>query len=241
MRSIFTNKQIEFMKRNYTVMTYKEIADFLGFAERQIRGKLNNMGLTKLRKINDHYFDNIDDPLKAYFIGFIYADGWIVFNQKNRNYELGMELQSEDCCILEKLNEVLGNANIIQHKQPTVREICGVTANIGPMDRIRIYSKNIVLALMENGIVQNKTNKDVFPIVSQEYFFDFLRGYIDGDGCFYFNKNNKLNVNITCSSYSPLSYIQNKLSEYNIISYVYKEKDRKYRFMCSEKTVYYIL
>ena len=68
MKSIFNEQQINFMKENYLTMSYKEIADILGFTERQVRGKLNNLGFTKLRKINDNYFDTIDTSLKAYFL-----------------------------------------------------------------------------------------------------------------------------------------------------------------------------
>ena len=56
MKKIFTDEQEKFMIENYLTMSYKEIGKKLGFTERQIRGRLNNMGYTKVRKINDHYF-----------------------------------------------------------------------------------------------------------------------------------------------------------------------------------------
>lgn len=174
MKSIFNNEQIKYIKENYIKMSYSEIGSVLGFTERQIRGKANNMGLSKNRKINDHYFDIIDNPLKTYLLGFIFADGWVIYNEKNRTYELGLEIRSEDRYILEKLNEVLGNVNIIYHSNPTKRIINGVEANIGHMDCLRIYSKNIVLGLINNGVVQNKTKKDIYPIVNDNLFFDFF-------------------------------------------------------------------
>lgn len=231
MKSIFNEQQINFMKENYLTMSYKDIANILGFTERQVRGKLNNMGLTKLRKINDHYFDEIDTSLKAYFLGFIFADGWLVNNPINRNYELGMELQSEDRYILERLNKELGCQNIIYHSKPTERIIDGQLAHKGHSDYIRIYSKNIVQGLMSHGVVPNKTQKDIYPIISDEFFFDFLRGYIDGDGCFYINKNH-INMHITCSSKTILEYLKKCLEYYDIGTYIYHEKDRKFRLVC---------
>ena len=231
MKTIFNEQQINFMKENYLTMSYKDIADILGFTERQIRGKLNNMGLTKLRKINDHYFDVIDTSLKAYFLGFIFADGWLINNPVNRNYELGMELQSEDRYILEKLNEELGGQNIIYHSQPTKRIINGQLAHIRCMDCLRIYSKNIVQGLINHGVVPNKTQKDIYPVVDNEFFFDFLRGYIDGDGCFY-THNSYTNMHITCSSKVVLDYLKNRLSCYDICTHVYQEKDKKFRLVC---------
>ena len=118
MKKIFTDEQEKFMIENYLTMSYKEIGEKLGFTERQIRGRLNNMGYTKVRKINDHYFDVIDTPLKAYLLGFIYADGWICHNEKTRNYEFGIELQASDKYILEKINTELGGLNVIYEHEP---------------------------------------------------------------------------------------------------------------------------
>mgnify|MGYP004581692311 CR=1 FL=1 len=72
---MFSKDDILFMKTYYKDMPYKEIAKTLGFTERQIRGKINNMKLSKTRKFQSTYFDVIDTDLKAYYLGFIYADG----------------------------------------------------------------------------------------------------------------------------------------------------------------------
>ncbi len=232
MKKIFTDNDKKYMVKNYLLMSYKDIANNLGYDERQIRGWLNNNGYTKLRKINDHYFDNIDNSLKAYFLGYIFADGWIIFNEKNRNYEFGMELQSQDKYILEKLNYELGNKNEIRHNNSCKRIINGNEANIGDMDCLRVFSKNLVLGLIKNGVETNKTQKDIHPDVEEKYFFDWLRGYIDGDGCFYKSRNNYY-MHITCSSDVVLKYIKDKLIKYNIETNVYKENDKKYRLSCT--------
>lgn len=43
MKSIFTDDDLAFMRDHCLFMTYKEIGDCLGFRERQIRGKINNL------------------------------------------------------------------------------------------------------------------------------------------------------------------------------------------------------
>lgn len=179
------------------------------------------------------YFDKIDTPIKAYFLGFIYADGYVVYNEKNGNYEFGMELQSRDRCILEKLNEELGEKNIIYHSDGKDIVVCnGKMAHGGPSDTLRVYSKKLVCSLIKNGVETNKSHKDTYPVVDDDLFFDFLRGYIDGDGCYYNNKNQTY-MHITCSSIVPLEYIQNKLINFNIKTQVYKENDHKHRLMCT--------
>ena len=234
MKSIFNKEQQDYIVKNYLILSYKEIGSNLGFTERQIRGWLNNHGYNKNRKINDKYFDCIDTPLKAYYLGLIYADGWICANSNTRNYEFGIELQSEDKYILEKLNNELGGYNIISHKEPQIRSINGYKANSGHSDVLRIYSKPLVLSLISNGIETNKTYKNVFPIVPNNLFFDWLRGYIDGDGCYYTNKATNTYMHITCCSKEPLLYVQNKLKEYSIKSTIYSETSRKYRLMCTD-------
>ena len=116
MKSIFTKEQNDYLRENYNKKSYKEIADILGFTERQIRGRINNMGLSKIRKFDKTYFKNIDSEEKAYWLGFIYADGYIVYNSNSATYELGIELNAKDDYILQKLAYNLGNVHKVEYK-----------------------------------------------------------------------------------------------------------------------------
>ena len=232
--SIFSQDDIDFIKENDESMTSAEIGAMLGFTDKQIRGKCCSLGLhSKRRQINDDYFDIIDTPLKAYFLGFIFADGWIIHNEATGSYELGMKLSSIDKYVLELLNNELGGKNIIYHIDPQDVLICQKQiAHSGHCDSLRVYSKKIVCDLMKHGITTNKSLKDEFPVVDDSLFFDFLRGYIDGDGCYY-TDNNKTYMHITCGSIYPLKNIQNKLKQFNIKTQIYTENDRKHRLMCT--------
>ena len=227
----FSKEDDKYIRENYDSMDYSDIGQFLGFTGQQVGARARYLGLHKNRKLNADYFSYIDSPLKAYFLGFIFADGWIVYNPEHHNYEFGMELQVGDEYILKKINEVLGNQNIINYKLPKVVDIYGQPCHIGHIASLRVYSKRIVEDLMSHGISTNKSSKDKYPIVDDKYFFDFLRGYIDGDGCFY--KDNKWTyMHITCASIKPLEYIQHKLSEYDIETKIYTENMKKHRLMC---------
>lgn len=228
-----TDEEIEFIKANYKNMTYKEIANIFGISERHIRGRINYMKMPKTRRFNNDYFHNIDSDIKAYFLGFIFADGWVINKPDKRNYEFGIQLNSCDKYILDKLNEELGNVHQLKHNNPYVSEIKGVVAYHKSSDTLRIYSKSIVADLISHGVVENKTQKDVHPIINDDLFFDFLRGYIDGDGCYYVRKNN-VYMHITCSSQNPLEWVSEKLFDYGISSSVYQEKERKYRLHCTD-------
>lgn len=235
-KSLFSDEDILYMKEHYMDMPYKEIASYLGVSERQVRGKINNMGLSKERKIKNDYFHIIDTPLKAYFLGFIYADGYIIFNESTRTYELGIEIQACDKYILEKLNEELGGQNTIYHKKGKEKYINGNYCCSKDAVVLRVYSKKIVLDLISHGIECKKTEKDICPHIDDKYFFDWLRGYIDGDGCYYLSNNNKLYMHITCASKIVLEYVKDRLENFDIKTSIYTEKERKHRLMCFKKS-----
>lgn len=234
MKKLFTLEQEQFIRDNYKTKTYKEIGELLGgFTSKQVRTWASSNGLRKNRIINSDYFQEINTPLKAYLLGFIYADGWIVANYDTHNFEFAMELQSEDKYVLDKINSELGGTCMMVHSNPYEHEICGIKTISNHRDCIRVFSKQLVLDLINHGIETNKTQKDIFPIVSNDLFFDWLRGYIDGDGCFYKYKK-YIYLSITCSNDTPLKYIRTKLSKYKITTSIYKEKEKKYRLMCTD-------
>ena len=233
---IFSEEDIEFIKNNYTTMTYSEIGNILGFTGKQIQGKINKLNLPrKNRIINDNYFESINTPLKAYILGFIYADGWVIYDEEKSNYEFGIMLQKSDKYVLEMIDNELGGTNLIIYNPPRVSIIEGKQAHSNEAYTLRVFSKKIVKDLISNGIEPNKSKKDIYPIVSTELFFDFLRGYVDGDGCFY-NDRNYTYMHITSASISPLLYIQTELSKYDICTRIYTENDKKHRLMCVNTT-----
>ena len=52
--------------------------------------------------INNSFFNTIDNPLKAYFLGLIMSDGYIMTTLYNK--EVGLALKAEDKYILDILN-----------------------------------------------------------------------------------------------------------------------------------------
>lgn len=232
---VFKPSDIEFIKNNYDKMTYREIAETLNLSETQVRGKALHMGFKKNRRFNNRYFENIDTPLKAYLLGYIYADGWISSN--GTSVEFGMELQTGDRYILEKLNEELGNQHVINDLPAEKQLICGCLCNIQEHSVLRIYSKPFVNDLISQGISFNKTYSGIYPTVEDRYFFDYLRGYIDGDGSIYTDyvhnhKDAYIQIRIACHCKENLEYIRDRLLQFDIKTNVYKSTDSKYDLIC---------
>jgi hypothetical protein len=117
-----------------------------------------------------HFFDSIDTESKAYWLGFIYADGSLS-NDGNR---LLVYLSDVDTDHLEKLASIFG-------KRVTVGSYAAHTRAM-----LTIYSTHVWRQLVSKGIRPNKTYIDtpeVLDHVPQRFMRDFIRGNFDGDGC----------------------------------------------------------
>lgn len=243
---LFTEAEKQYITDNYLTMTYKEIAEALGkYTEKQIRGWIVNNLPRKYRSFNDTYFEEIDAPDKAYWLGFIYADGWISSHKRSSttsssncgdNYELGIELQRTDEYHLQTFNEALGGVHTIKQLDHNRVILDNKAPSVTQSSVLRIYSKHIVEDLLRHGIDYRKSNTNSIPKVSDELFPDFLRGYIDGDGCLYVDQKNHMFVHITSANKDGLEYLQCRLRElYDIDTRIYKHGENTHRLMCFAK------
>lgn len=234
-KSIFNVQQIEFIKSNYENMSYTDMSKlplFENINGTQIRNKARVLGCSRARKFSKRYFQFIDSEVKAYWLGFIYADGFLTYNKERRNYELGIEIHTDDKYILDLLNYELGNSHKITSRKRNI-SFNGYDY-ISNCSRIRVYSKDICDDLIAHGIVPDKTNSNKHPLIQDDILFlHFLRGFLDGDGCIY-QKDNKLQaVHFTNANVPFLEYVQKRLDSLNIKSTIYREKDKKYRLNIS--------
>lgn len=118
---------------------------------------------------NEDYFKTIDTPNKAYFLGFIFADGCVVSDDKTYRHKMILKIHPKDEHILEQLiTEIEG-------------EIC----------QVALSGKKIVEDLKSNGCGVNKTFTIEYPNIPEELERHFLRGYFDGDGCIRVNTDKR--------------------------------------------------
>ena len=122
--------------------------------------------------LNENFFEKIDTQEKAYWLGFMYADG----NCYNNYAKIG--LQERDGYILKHFMAAL-ESNQPVHKLNRVKE------HHQDISYVTIYSKKLVSDLNKLGCIPNKTKTLTFPdyiIVPQHLMHHFTRGYFDGDG-----------------------------------------------------------
>lgn len=172
-------KALEVLNKYKELNSIIETAKFFNVSYETIRVILRKNGLVSLKKkpvysstlIKD-YFKNIDTEDKAYFLGFIKADGYI---DKTRN-RFALRITEDDVEILNRLcdavNLPLERINkIAQNKES------------------QYYSENrknqVELAITHNEFVSyilDVKEPSILDRVPENLVYHFIRGYFDGDG-----------------------------------------------------------
>jgi len=131
-------------------------------------------------------FHEMTEP-KAFLLGLIYGDGSISIR---RDY---ISVTNNDNDVLEKTQQILGTKFKIYPK-------IGCKCQYGI-----IYSHKLCDELWDLfKLPNNKSDKLIFPELSQEFIPAFISGYLAADGCISFQKqkNKSLNPILTLSFYS---------------------------------------
>lgn len=128
-------------------------------------------------RIDETVFDTIDTEEKAYWLGFLYADG----NLNSKEYKLEINLCANDWQHLKKFQDFL------KYTEDKVR----ISPNYGykgsdDICRFSVRNKHIWEALNSKGCTPRKSLTLTFPdkaiFSDKKLIFDFIRGYCDGDG-----------------------------------------------------------
>ena len=144
---------------------------------------------------NEDFFENIDSEKKAYWLGFICADGYI--NKKGNTVGITLDKSDENHLFkfLEDLNSVNGK---IYHRFGKFNKDCKETEKAV----LDLYSTKMNTDLQKLGIsISKSTTLDKIK-VPEKLMNHFIRGYFDGDGCVfeYWIKYGKLKEKL---SFSP--------------------------------------
>ena len=152
--------------------SHKTILEILYNADVEIRDASNNR---RKLSLNDDCFDIIDTEEKAYWLGFLYADGSVCGN------DISLTLHSQDSEHIEKFKQFTNYGGITR-----------VYSNKG-LDtlycRVTIVNKHLSETLKAQGCVERKSLILKYPKgLAKELHRHFIRGYFDGDGCIGYSK-----------------------------------------------------
>ena len=209
---IFSQEQKEYIKqallkkRSLTELSKEFKVDFSVIQREAHLIMGDNFDFKRKSYINLRYFQNIDSEEKAYWLGFIAADGYLY------NDSLSIQLSKEDKGHLQKFsNAINGNFNI-----NTVKGVNNFGKNY-EHSKISVRSKEIINDLNNHGVYENKSLILNKPLnIEEKYYPYWILGYLDGDGGIYKNKT-KIRICFT-GTYEVISFIKNFLESNNKIT-----------------------
>jgi hypothetical protein len=138
--------------------------------------------------MNDNYFERIDTKEKAYWLGFLYADGCVNIDKRNNAKRLMINLSIKDEIVIDRFLEAI---------QSNAKK-----TNEATKTRIIIGSNQMCNDLIKYGCLPRKSKIIELPrLDSRELYIAFLLGFYDGDG----TQNKTV---ITCGSVKFLEQIK---------------------------------
>lgn len=145
----------------------------LDLLERHGLKRREKFAFSQVYEIDETFFDKIDTSEKAYWLGFLYADG---YNHCDGKRYITLKLQARDKCMLVLFKKALKSDHPIKD----------VLDNGRLQAYFRICNKRLSANLERLGAGQAKSLTLKFPTSDQvpgHLIRHFVRGYFDGDGC----------------------------------------------------------
>lgn len=196
--SRFTTSDIDFIINHYPSEGSLFCSKQLNIPIKYIRAKisnlklnLNDIGISKTNNqrtaqkhitlMND--FNPKFNSIQAYALGLLWADGYLYQPKKIRAKKLALEVVSEDFKDFKVPLESLGKIIISTRNRPNRKpQTCGLISNYGLCEW---------LSTMDYHTKSLDSPHKILTHLDTIYHRDFIRGWLDGDGCIYYNIQNK--------------------------------------------------
>jgi hypothetical protein len=215
----------------------------------QIKSKINHMNLrvsqerksisqsqraTRFRpelcNVDASKFIHLNCKEACYILGLVWADGYLVNRGKNK-YKISIEMKEEDLSLLLPVFEMFGKWNISKRVRP----------NRKPQLTLSISNKELYLFLELHGYCNKKiSSTKILENMTEDLQRYWIRGFFDGDGCCYINKNLFLyQISFAGQYEQDWSFLQplNNVIPFTVTRRVQHEKSRSsfVRFQGKEK------
>lgn len=202
-------KIIEDYKNNISL---RNLEEKYNVSRSTISSYLEKIGIKKIK--GNHYrkyfhdedfFEKIDSEEKAYWLGFMFADGYIVDNEKRYGQDaFALTLAKDSIDSLEKFKKSIKATNPITWDTSK--------KNSQPQGRLLMRSQKTVNDLIDKGCVKQKSLILQPPKnIPEELIRHFIRGFFDGDGSLIKYERTKdstiYSINIT-STYEMVKWIK---------------------------------
>ena len=152
-----------------------KVAKYFNVSVTPIRRILNDNGLKLTNRrysVNHEYFNEIDNEEKAYWLGFIFADGYI--RERKSGNSLEIKLSIKDKNHLELFKKCINSNHTILEQFNKVKYRGAVSKS--QLCHLAVYSKRMVECIKKNGVHSRKTFTIERPNIEKELIRHFIRG-----------------------------------------------------------------
>lgn len=155
------------------------VIDVMPFSFKR-KGYINTVHDPRKYHYKDNIFNKIDSEEKAYWLGYLYADG---YNSQVENYISFTQVEQDKEMVYKFKKFLESNAPIQFRAKPKQNE------KWQDVYTLKVTSKQISQDLAKIGCVQAKSLILKYPtILSDDLHKHFIRGYFDGDGSVQVNR-----------------------------------------------------
>ena len=195
---VYENKKaplnIEMVEKLYRELgSLSAVAKEIGCTKEGVRLVMKRNGFDVnqpvLYDVNHNFFKD-ENEKSLYWAGFIAADGCVQQRKNSESYLLSLSLASKNHKHIEKFtNDIQFNGPI--NKSMVKNSKRNPKWNDTEKSKIKITSKEIFDDLSKYNIVPRKSLIYTFPehLITHPLVNHFMRGYFDGDGSWYLQKN----------------------------------------------------
>lgn len=166
--------------------TAKEAAEPFGYSWMACIGELRRRDIQPRGRseahrkyaVNESYFDRIDTEEKAYWLGFLTADGDIGDNH------IQLRLSAKDKTHLSKFT------TSIQSEHPITDSVVTIKDKKYKVAGLHIGSQRLASVLAKHGVTPRKSmTVEPCPNIPAHLIHHYWRGILDGDGCISGSRN----------------------------------------------------
>jgi len=216
LKELTEEQELDILQKRKSGIKRKDIIEEYGISDRHYQNVIIKNGGELNKRVNKYsfnedYFEKIDTEDKAYFLGFIVADGSV--------NEVRLNISQKEPDILYEFEKFIKLKDGV--RKHTKRNI----------HFLNLTSSKLITDLNNLGIYQNKTMIVKYPNIPKELEHHFMRGVFDGDGCISIHKRregsrdttDRGQVNICSGS---IDFIQKYVDRLNEMCGITKNKIR---------------
>jgi hypothetical protein len=186
----FKTNKTNILSEYYNGSSYHELSKKYGIDRNTLSLLFTSGGV---EKVDDSFFSKIDTPEKAWLLGVLAADGCV----KRKNRIALSQSGYSGYRLIVYVKKLLNLRNKITNYKPK---------NGNEVYAISVVSDKLTNDLKKYNIVPKKSLSYEFPSeIPSQYLKDFVRGYVEGDGCicFYKRKNGYRGLTVSMVGTEP--------------------------------------